>query len=312
MVLKSRDGGHSWEKICNLEENLWDSLLGRFVLYQRLTRRRVHNIIPNSFGSHLLVTKNRFYILDKEHNLRAVSHSCEGSRPLREAVIFQEEDLIYGEYSLNPNRDIISVIKSNLSASQPLYSFDSRRVRHIHALQYDPFEGNYWIATGDEDNECMIGVFSDDFQRLDIIGEGSQQWRTVNFVFAEDAVFWGTDDPDGQNAVYSYDRSSGGIRHHFDVEGPIYYSRRRNNIIILGTTVENKYKTKYGHLYLYDFLIDKSVVGLSLEKDNLHPHLFGYGIFEFAHGEGQTNRFWVAAKGFKGGLKSYLCEICYE
>lgn len=64
-------------------------------------------------------------------------------------------------------------------------------VRHVHAVQRDPFTGDLWVTTGDADAECQIGRLQGGEFRP--VGGGSQDWRAVSLVFTPSAVLWGMD-----------------------------------------------------------------------------------------------------------------------
>lgn len=99
-------------------------------------------------------------------------------------------------------------------------------VRHIHAVQTDPFEDAIWITTGDADEECRILRLRED--DLEIVGHGSQRWRAVELAFTADAILWGMDCGfAGTNPIYKLERESIGrldptVVHRLD--GSIYYS----------------------------------------------------------------------------------------
>lgn len=64
-------------------------------------------------------------------------------------------------------------------------------VRHVHAVQTDPYTGELWLTTGDSGTECRIGRVRDG--NLEVVGSGSQQWRAVELAFTPDAIVWGVD-----------------------------------------------------------------------------------------------------------------------
>lgn len=64
-------------------------------------------------------------------------------------------------------------------------------VRHVHAVQSDPYGGDVWVTTGDRDDECRVARLRDG--ELDVVGGGSQRWRTVELAFTPSAVLWGMD-----------------------------------------------------------------------------------------------------------------------
>ena len=66
-------------------------------------------------------------------------------------------------------------------------------VRHVHAVQHDPYSGDLWVTTGDTDPESQIGRLRDG--TFVPVGGGSQEWRAVELAFTPSAVLWGMDCP---------------------------------------------------------------------------------------------------------------------
>lgn len=91
-------------------------------------------------------------------------------------------------------------------------------VRHVHAVQHDPYGDELWVTTGDADDECLIGRLrgaegadggsGDERLRLDRVGGGSQEWRAVELAFTPEAVVWGVDCGYAPtNRIYRLDRA---------------------------------------------------------------------------------------------------------
>lgn len=66
-------------------------------------------------------------------------------------------------------------------------------VRHVHAVQHDPYTDELWVTTGDTDAESRIYRLRDG--TLDVVGGGSQRWRAVELAFTPRAILWGMDCP---------------------------------------------------------------------------------------------------------------------
>lgn len=99
-------------------------------------------------------------------------------------------------------------------------------VRHIHAVQVDPYTGEIWVTTGDRDYECHIGRL--DGMTFDPVGGGSQDWRAVELAFTPQAVLWGVDcGYRSTNPILRLDRSDIGHAPPVTVErtaGSVYYA----------------------------------------------------------------------------------------
>ena len=66
-----------------------------------------------------------------------------------------------------------------------------KQIFHIHTVEYDPYTGDFWVGTGDTDAECQVYKYNG--TTMTLVGEGSQLWRTVSFIFAPNYVIWGSD-----------------------------------------------------------------------------------------------------------------------
>lgn len=101
-------------------------------------------------------------------------------------------------------------------------------VRHIHAVQCDPYGGDLWLTTGDTDAESRIGRVRDG--SFVPVGGGSQRWRAVELAFTPDAILWGMDcSYADENHVLKLPRSELGthspaVRTVHTVPGSVYYA----------------------------------------------------------------------------------------
>ena len=104
-------------------------------------------------------------------------------------------NLFFGEYWRNPSYTEIKLLKSSDGGNswKPSLVFNKREVRHIHAVQYDPYFDALWLATGDLNQECHIMYSTDGGISFYRIGSGSQKWRACSLIFDEESVYWGMD-----------------------------------------------------------------------------------------------------------------------
>lgn len=103
----------------------------------------------------------------------------------------------YGEYVTRHlvEGETIALFRSDKDGRnfEIVYEFEPLVVRHIHAVQWDPYGGVLWMGTGDGDEQSRVGYSKDLGETFLWVGQGSQNFRTVNFVFAEDHVTWLSD-----------------------------------------------------------------------------------------------------------------------
>jgi hypothetical protein len=143
---------------------------------------------------------------------------------------------------------------------------------------------------------------------LEWIGGGGQDWRAVSLVFRPDAVYWGSDDPDGASAVFRYDRDDGHLHRVGPVSGPVYYSLSLGSKMLFATSVEKRSDPhdRVARIFQLDESGELSEV-MGLAKDLL-PAQFGYGVLEFAHGSPDGDLIWLTPKGLRARRGSYLCR----
>jgi hypothetical protein len=100
-------------------------------------------------------------------------------------------------------------------------------VRHVHAIEADPYTGDLWMTTGDAGDECRIGRIRDG--GFEAVGRGTQHWRAVQPVFTPTGVLWGVDSVySDENPLFELPRSEFGcedpaVRRLSTVENSVYY-----------------------------------------------------------------------------------------
>ncbi len=88
------------------------------------------------------------------------------------------------------------------------HEFAPGAVRHVHAVQWDAIGNALWVATGDKDAECRIGYSRDGGATFTWIGEGSQSFRAVSFLFTPLAVSWAMDSPAAPTHLVRWERAT--------------------------------------------------------------------------------------------------------
>jgi hypothetical protein len=150
-----------------------------------------------------------------------------------------KNDFFLGEYFNNPERTKVRIHKLNNESItwETSHEFEPGQIRHIHALQKDPYTGRLWICVGDEDHEPMIGWSEDNYRNITPIGSGSQIWRTCQLVFTEEAVLWGADTGSEDMAgIYRWEKNSSELKKVYDTQGAVFFSIRLNNGTIVMST----------------------------------------------------------------------------
>lgn len=283
----------------------------------RLLRRGIHSARVSRYDDDRVIVQvdDRLMSLSMDPDRREAElfQTAHGRRVLRRGWCETNHgEILIGEYWPNADRGPVKVfVVREGDAPVAAHTFGPGEIRHIHALEYDPFGRRVWITTGDNDVECMIACLGPEFELEMVIGSGSQEWRTVSLGFYPEAVYWGSDNHLGANAVWRYDRSTQEVRQLGEMVGPVYYNACLPNHVVFSTAMEKGEGTQDGFARLYALeLVSGRLEEIRRErKDRLSPKWFGYGLFEFAEGSLGDNRFWVTAKGLEGGLRSELVEL---
>jgi hypothetical protein len=103
--------------------------------------------------------------------------------------------IFLGEYFNNPRRLPVRIYTSDDDGRRwrVLHEFPAGEIRHVHAIQEDPYTGQIWVCAGDTDQESRILCSNDGGESLDVIGQGSQSWRCCSLLFGPTAVYWAVD-----------------------------------------------------------------------------------------------------------------------
>lgn len=123
--------------------------------------------------------------------------------------------IYYGEYPTGaPSAgETVRIWRSRDGARswQVAHEFAAGEVRHVHAVQWDPYGDALWVATGDLDPECWIGYSRDHGASFTWIGRGDQRFRAVSFLFTPNAVSWAMDSPLADKHVMVWKRADGRV-----------------------------------------------------------------------------------------------------
>jgi hypothetical protein len=87
---------------------------------------------------------------------------------------------------------------------EPVYTFSSRteyrkntdlypQARHVHLTAVDPYTKDIWFGTGDNDNENFLMYSQDNGKTWNVLGTGSQEWRTLSIWFTKNYIYWNMD-----------------------------------------------------------------------------------------------------------------------
>ncbi len=241
--------GSRFDRIAHIPTGCTIYWLRNFSIIRKLTiRPECVELVVTGKQDFYALSAGRLWLMNKGKRkfteLFKLLHYGFGDQGIRNTGILNYDDhtIYLGEYFENKNRDVVKVYKySNISDSVTVaYQFPPGRIRHIHAIQKDPFTGKTWTCTGDSDEESMIAWSDDGFKTIRELSAGSQLYRVCQLVFTEDAILWGTDTGSEYEAgIYRWDKESDECKKLQTVDGAVFFGTRlKNGTVVLSTDRE--------------------------------------------------------------------------
>lgn len=84
-------------------------------------------------------------------------------------------------------------------------------VWHFHSSQHDEYSGAWLITSGDGNALVHVWMSTDKGDTWTEVAGGDQKYRTLNFVFTEDYIYWGVDKASTDHALYRIGRDESGL-----------------------------------------------------------------------------------------------------
>lgn len=223
--------------------------LRNFTVVRRLTLRpECMELTLAGDGSIIALSAGRVWYLKsgsgKWISTGKLRHYGYGDQGFRSAGLmnFNNNEVYFGEYFRNKHEGDVLVYKFNNDNLnwETAYRFPGDSIRHIHSVQYDRQDNKIWVCTGDLDRQSLIGWSDDKLKTLNILGSGSQLWRTCHLVLTEESIYWGTDTSDPEvSGIYRMDRATKELKMLRPVDGAIFYATRlKGGTIIFSTDRE--------------------------------------------------------------------------
>ncbi len=157
--------------------------------------------------------------------------------------ILKDGRILFGEYFRNKNRSNVRLYSSQDNGEnwRVAHEFPPGKIRHIHAIQQDPYIDKAWVLAGDNNHEPMISWTGDGGNTQNTIGQGIQKYRATQLVFTNNYLFWGADtDHPKHIGIYRYDRKLKKTEKFFSTKGVVLYATR----LAGGTIVMSTQSTK--------------------------------------------------------------------
>jgi len=245
--------------------------------------------------------------LETCHELRPGTKPCfHGLDVLPSGVCF------CGEYLLNHQRtEAIGLFRSTDKGHsfEKVFEFPASRVRHIHFVQWDPWDQCLWMGTGDRNHECLFMRSFDSGESWETVGGGSQLWRAGGVVFTEDYLYWGMDAGSvgtTPSFIVRMNRENWRPSQLVEVQGPCYScGRLKNGTIVVGTGVEGGANEKDRCAHIWASRDGKQWVDLMSWKKNVWPFAVQFGAVLFPHGLETSDDLHFTTLGLKGGAETW-------
>ena len=285
----------------------------RFSLTRRFLRAEITGFYNLSNGENIAIAKKGLF---RQKIGAKTFEKCfaipRGSKPLN--LCFAPSGNIYfGEYFQNMEKQAVNIYCSedNARTWRIAYTFEAGNINHIHGLFFDKYTNRIWVATGDRENECIIGYTEDEFKTFVEVFRGGQEYRTCQLFFYKDFIVFGTDTQYQQNVIKKFDRKTLEITELQKVQGSVIKGGQVGDVAFISTTVEpSKVNTdRWAHLWV-------TKDGLHWEerykakKDWLPATLFQFGTFEFPqyYGIEKLERLYFSGRALKGldGKTTYI------
>lgn len=242
-VYKLEEEGERFERVAHIPTGFSIFWIRNFTIVRRLTiRPECVEMTTTKQGDLCAVSAGQLWIKwfneNKFVNSMTLEHYGFGDQGVRNDGIVSIEDgtIYFGEYFRNSSKVGVRIFKStdNLTKWETAYEFDPGEIRHIHAIQNDPYSEKLWFCTGDYDSASMVGWSNDGFETIDIIGSGSQQWRVCQLVFTKESVYWGADNGSSDLAgIYCWNRLNKNVEKLIEVDGAIFYGTQLSDGTII-------------------------------------------------------------------------------
>ena len=289
------------------------ALLSCFALTRRFFRAEITGLYVLKNGDRLAIAKKGLF-LQKQGGKRFEKSFAipRGSKPLN-LCITPSGKIFFGEYFQNMEKQAVNIYcsKDNAQTWNIAYTFAEGEINHIHGLFFDPFTNRIWVATGDRENECIIGYTDDEFLSFNEVFRGGQEYRTCQLFFYKDYVVFATDSQYISNKIKSFDRESFEIKTLANIQGSAIKGGQSGNVSFLSTSIEpSEVNTDpYAHVWLTkDGILWHEVY--SAKKDML-PSIFQFGTFEFPNYQSEIkDKFYFSGRALKGcGGKTICIDI---
>ena len=319
-VISSSNWGETWNLVATVPARPAHRFLIHIAVIRRLLRLGVRSYLQVDDEIFIVFSSGGIFLRQADNGQIAhIGRTRHGNGPLLYGCCKDASSNCYfGEYWANPDRISVNIYTWHVDAVgwRPFYSFPAGTIRHIHAVQFDPFTERVWIATGDKDEESFIGYFEGtlDEPNLVTVASGSQSARAVSLVFTSKYVYWGSDAGKDThitcNWIYRWSRKNGQIERLAPMGGPVYYSTMdAQGRLFVSTGVEGSSSEPDHFARVWMSEDGRNWQEIARWKKDAYPMLFGYGVLSFPQGVASNGRLYVVGQGVRGAPGTWVLEV---
>jgi hypothetical protein len=293
---------------------LFEKALSLLPLTRLGLRLGLHAAVPWADGAILAVLKRRFVLFGPDGSSEVVDRIHRGNKPAARAVaVLPDGRILYGEYCLNDDRSLpVALYRTDdpRRGFVKLFEFPPGRVRHIHFVQYDPYEFCLWMGTGDQNAECGLYRSADAGTTWTLVGGGSQTWRSIGVAFTPDALYWGTDAGsdagDSPNHIVRYDRSKGIADLVQRVQGPCHgVGKLADGTLFVSTGVEGGRNEMDRAAHLWMSRDGNAWMEMFARRKNSWPLIAQFGVLRIPPGTESGRTLHFAGLALRGAAETW-------
>lgn len=303
----SKDNGLNWFLRAKLPLSSFYTLCMFSTVLSRFIRAGFHHLYVLKNKSILIFANKSIYLLEKNCSSFKLASPIRSPKPL--CISVHENTIIYGEYSRNKNRNLVSVYRSQDGGVSWSVIHKFEGVRHVHGVFYDKFSKKYWITTGDTDKESSIWIADKDFLNLKKILTGDQKFRAIQLLFDPHFIYYGSDSPHRENHIYRLSRKTKKLDSLKNVGAPVYFGSTFLDHFFFSTAIE-----KSKHKIIKSAKIWHSKDGtkwkdiVHLGRSFLPLRIFQNGQIIFPAGPGDNKNLWFWSLATLGDNQSYYIK----
>jgi hypothetical protein len=240
-VLRSEDGGRSWQHVTSMPLSPVRRLINPSRLLCRLARQEVRALVRTDEGGYVASNREGVFVARPGERRMRPAKIDAGDLPLMPPMRMAKGpagEIIWGEYGSPKQRRPMRLFVSRDAGEsfQVVRTLDE--VLHVHNVVWDPHERGFWVLSGDFDPEPGIGRLSADLERFEWFVKGEQRFRAVEIFDQGDRLVYATDTQLEPNALISLDKNTGKATRLREFGGSCIYACRFGGIHALTTSVE--------------------------------------------------------------------------